>query len=60
MLLNNVSRYANFPIAVMDLKGVGLTSINSVYTYIKSASAISQNYYPERLGKLCKLPSSGR
>lgn len=37
---------------VMDLKGVGLTSINSVYTYIKSASAISQNYYPERLGKL--------
>ena len=41
----------------MDLKGVGLGSINSVYTYIKSASAISQNYYPERLGKLCKLYS---
>ncbi|KAF8423845.1 putative phosphatidylinositol transporter [Tirmania nivea] len=37
---------------VMDLKGVGLTSISSVYSYIKSASAISQNYYPERLGKL--------
>lgn len=39
--------------AVMDLKGVGITSINSVYSYIKSISAISQNYYPERLGKLC-------
>ncbi|KAI5790735.1 phosphatidylinositol transfer protein [Peziza echinospora] len=37
---------------VMDLKGVGITSINSVYSYVKSASAISQNYYPERLGKL--------
>jgi len=37
---------------VMDLKGVGITSISSVYSYVKSASAISQNYYPERLGRL--------
>ena len=37
---------------IMDLKGVGLGKANSVYGYVKSASAISQNYYPERLGKL--------
>ncbi|KAE8151014.1 CRAL-TRIO domain-containing protein [Aspergillus avenaceus] len=37
---------------IMDLKGVGITSISSVYSYVKQASAISQNYYPERLGKL--------
>ncbi|KAI9708490.1 MAG: cytosolic factor, phosphatidylinositol/phosphatidylcholine transfer protein [Bogoriella megaspora] len=37
---------------IMDLKGVGLTKINSVYSYVKQASTISQNYYPERLGKL--------
>jgi hypothetical protein len=37
---------------IMDLKGVGITSIPSVYNYVRQASAISQNYYPERLGKL--------
>ena len=37
---------------IMDLKGVGLSNMNSVYGYVKQASAISQNYYPERLGKL--------
>jgi len=37
---------------IMDLKGVGLTRAYSVYGYIKKASAISQNYYPERMGKL--------
>lgn len=36
----------------MDLKGVGLGKVGSVYGYVKQASAISQNYYPERLGKL--------
>lgn len=36
----------------MDLKGVGVTKVSSVYSYVKQASAISQNYYPERLGKL--------
>ncbi|KAL2868350.1 SEC14 family lipid-binding protein [Aspergillus lucknowensis] len=38
--------------SIMDLKGVGLTSFASVYNYVSRASAISQNYYPERLGKL--------
>lgn len=38
--------------SVMDLKGVGISKVSSVYSYVKSASAISQNYYPERLGKL--------
>lgn len=37
---------------IMDLKGVGITSVPSVYGYLKQASGISQNYYPERLGKL--------
>lgn len=37
---------------IMDLKGVGLTKFPSVVGYIRQASAISQNYYPERLGKL--------
>jgi CRAL/TRIO domain len=37
---------------IMDLKGVGVSKVSSVYGYVKSASAILQNYYPERLGKL--------
>ncbi|PYH43563.1 SEC14 family lipid-binding protein [Aspergillus saccharolyticus JOP 1030-1] len=37
---------------IMDLKGVGITSAPSVYGYLSQASGISQNYYPERLGKL--------
>jgi hypothetical protein len=37
---------------IMDAKGVGLTSMPSVYGYLQRASGISQNYYPERLGKL--------
>lgn len=37
---------------IMDLKGVGLTKVSSVYAYVKQASAMSQNYYPERLGRL--------
>lgn len=37
---------------IMDLKGVTLTKIPQVYSYVQQASAISQNYYPERLGKL--------
>src|ERR1700744_2642613 len=37
---------------IMDLKGVGITSAPSVYGYLRQASNISQNYYPERLGKL--------
>jgi hypothetical protein len=37
---------------IMDLKGVGISQVPSVYSYVKQASAMSQNYYPERLGKL--------
>jgi hypothetical protein len=37
---------------IMDFKGVGLMKANQVYGYVQRASAISQNYYPERLGKL--------
>ena len=37
---------------IMDMKGVGLSKASSVYSYLQKASAISQNYYPERLGKL--------
>lgn len=37
---------------IMDLKGVGLMKANQVYGYLQAASGISQNYYPERLGKL--------
>ncbi|KAF2685536.1 SEC14 cytosolic factor [Lentithecium fluviatile CBS 122367] len=37
---------------IMDLKGVGIAKATSVYGYLQSVSAISQNYYPERLGKL--------
>ena len=37
---------------IMDLKGVGLGKAPSVYGYLQQASGISQNYYPERLGKL--------
>lgn len=33
---------------IMDLKGVGVTSIPQVYNFLKKVSAISQNYYPER------------
>lgn len=42
---------------IMDLKGISVMSIPNVYTYLKQASAISQNYYPERLGKLYLINS---
>lgn len=38
--------------SILDMKGVGLSKAPSVYGYLQQASAISQNYYPERLGKL--------
>ncbi|KAH7322780.1 CRAL-TRIO domain-containing protein [Stachybotrys elegans] len=37
---------------IMDLKGVALTRVPQVYAYMRQASTISQNYYPERLGRL--------
>lgn len=36
---------------IMDMKGVGLSKAPQVFTYIKQASGLSQNYYPERLGR---------
>jgi hypothetical protein len=38
--------------SIMDAKGVSLTSAPSVYGYLGKAAGVSQNYYPERLGKL--------
>lgn len=37
---------------IMDLKGVTITKVPSVYSYVRQASVVSQNYYPERLGKM--------
>ena len=37
---------------IMDMKGSGLAKAPSVYGFLQQASGISQNYYPERLGKL--------
>jgi hypothetical protein len=37
---------------IMDLKGIGLGNFCSIYSYVRQVSTISQNYYPERLGKL--------
>ncbi|KAG8529224.1 uncharacterized protein KY384_005859 [Bacidia gigantensis] len=37
---------------VLDLKGVGVTRVPSVYGYLRQTSAVSQNYYPERLGHM--------
>ncbi|KAK0649405.1 CRAL-TRIO domain-containing protein [Cercophora newfieldiana] len=37
---------------ITDLKGVGIMKAPSVFSYVKQVSAMSQNYYPERLGKL--------
>lgn len=37
---------------IMDMKGVGVSRMSSVYGYVKSASGISQDHYPERLGRL--------
>ena len=37
---------------IMDFKGVGISKASQVYGYVQQASTISQNYYPERLGKL--------
>ncbi|PHH52782.1 Sec14 cytosolic factor [Ceratocystis fimbriata CBS 114723] len=37
---------------IMDLKGVSITRIPQVYNNVQKASELSQNYYPERLGRL--------
>jgi len=38
--------------SIIDLKGVAITRVPQVYSYVRQASVISQNYYPERLGKM--------
>ncbi|KAK5781971.1 phosphatidylinositol/phosphatidylcholine transfer protein SEC14 PWA37_000742 [Arxiozyma heterogenica] len=49
------SRYAGHLVetscTVLDLKGISLSSAYSVLSYVREASFISQNYYPERMGK---------
>ena len=37
---------------IMDMKGVSVWKMPSVYTHLQKASGLSQNYYPERLGRL--------
>lgn len=36
---------------ILDLKGISISSAYNVITYVKEASYIGQNYYPERMGK---------
>lgn len=36
---------------ILDLKGISITTATQVYSYIREASNIGQNYYPERMGK---------
>lgn len=38
--------------SIMDLKGVGISNASSVFGYVRQTTDVSQNYYPERLGKL--------
>lgn len=45
---------------IMDLKGVGITSVSSVYGFVKKVSAISQNYYPERFAPFHPLACPGK
>ncbi|AMD22917.1 HHR148Wp [Eremothecium sinecaudum] len=36
---------------IMDLKGISISSAAQVLSYVREASNIGQNYYPERMGK---------
>ncbi|GMM37844.1 phosphatidylinositol/phosphatidylcholine transfer protein [Saccharomycopsis crataegensis] len=36
---------------ILDLKGISITSASQVLSYVREASYIGQNYYPERMGK---------
>lgn len=36
---------------IMDLKGISISSAYNVVGYVKEASKIGQDYYPERMGK---------
>ncbi|KAI0382430.1 CRAL-TRIO domain-containing protein [Hypomontagnella monticulosa] len=37
---------------IMDFNGVGFGNARQVFGYIQEASGMSQNYYPERLGRM--------
>lgn len=36
---------------ILDLKGISITAVSQVLGYVRQASFIGQNYYPERMGK---------
>jgi hypothetical protein len=36
---------------ILDLKGISITAASQVLSYVREASIIGQNYYPERMGK---------
>ncbi|AET38158.1 phosphatidylinositol/phosphatidylcholine-binding protein Ecym_2428 [Eremothecium cymbalariae DBVPG len=36
---------------ILDLKGISISSAAQVLSYVREASNIGQNYYPERMGK---------
>lgn len=36
---------------ILDLKGISITAASQVLSYVREASNIGQNYYPERMGK---------
>lgn len=36
---------------IMDLKGISVSSAYQVLSYVREASYVGQNYYPERMGK---------
>ena len=49
------SRKAGFLVetscTILDLKGISITAASQVLSYVREASYIGQNYYPERMGK---------
>ncbi|KAI3404887.1 SEC14 [Candida oxycetoniae] len=42
---------------ILDLKGISITSAYNVIGYVKEASKIGQDYYPERMGKFYLINS---
>lgn len=40
---------------ILDLKGISLSTASQVYSYVREASNIGQNFYPERMGKFYML-----
>lgn len=49
------SRKSNYLVetscTILDLKGISITAASQVLSYVREASYIGQNYYPERMGK---------